>query len=75
VDAVLTVAGREQARSWGGSIEADSVTLVGTIRHQLGDATGEVLLDLRVTRTSPPGGPPADGRTATNHYRGHIGAG
>ena len=75
VDAVLTVAGREQARSWGGPIEADSVTLVGTIRHQLGDATGEVLLDLRVTRTSPPGGPPADGRTATNHYRGHIGAG
>ena len=75
VDAVLTVAGRERAWSWGGSIEADSVTLAGTIQHRLGDATGEVLLDLLVTRTAPPGGPPAGGRTATNHYRGHIGAG
>jgi hypothetical protein len=37
----------------------------------LGDAIGEVLLDLRVTRTAPP----ADGRTTTNHYRGRIGAG
>jgi hypothetical protein len=72
VDAVLTVSGREQTWSWGGSIEADSVTLIGTIQHQLGDAIGEVLLDLRVTRTAPPAGGRA---TTTNHYRGRIGAG
>ena len=82
VDAVLTVAGRDETWSWGGSIEADSVTLIGTVEHRLGDATGEVVLDLQVTQPGPDGGTrsgersgPDGERTATNHYRGRIGAG
>ena len=82
VDAVLTVAGRDETWSWGGSIEADSVTLIGTVEHRLGDATGEVVLDLQVTQPGPDGGAHSgehsgqgSERTATNHYRGRIGAG
>ncbi len=53
-------------RSWGGALEADSVTLIGTLEVSLGDATGAVTLELDLT---------IDGATlATNRYEGRIGA-
>jgi len=80
VDAVLTVAGKEESWSWGGPVEADSVTLVGTVEHPLGDATGPVDLALHLVR--PADGVGADNGTESagpgavaNHYSGRIGAG
>jgi len=53
-------------RSWGGALEADSVTPVGTVELALGDATGAVVLELDLT---------VDGEVvATNRYEGRIGA-
>ena len=80
VDAVLTVAGKEESWSWGGPVEADSVTLVGTVEYPLGDATGLVDLALHLVRPADGGG--ADNGTESagpgavaNHYSGRIGAG
>ena len=54
------------ARSWGGALEADSVTPIGTIELELGDTIGTVVLELELS---------VDGETlATNRYEGRIGA-
>jgi hypothetical protein len=80
VDAVLTVAGKKESWSWGGPIEADSVTLVGTVEHPLGDATGPV--DLMLHLVGPADGADAGNGTESadpgaviNRYSGRIGAG
>ena len=53
-------------RSWGGALEADSVTPIGTIALELGDAIGTVVLELELS---------VDGATlTTNRYEGRIGA-
>ena len=53
-------------RSWGGALEADSVTPIGTIELELGDTIGTVVLELELS---------VDGETlATNRYEGRIGA-
>ncbi len=53
-------------RSWGGALEADSVTPIGSIELELGDTIGKVVLELELS---------VDGETlATNRYEGRIGA-
>jgi len=53
-------------RSWGGALEADSVTPVGTVELALGEATGAAVLELELT---------VDGEVlTTNRYEGRIGA-
>ena len=53
-------------RSWGGALEADSVTPIGSIELELGDTIGRVVLELELS---------VDGETlATNRYEGRIGA-
>ena len=61
------------------AIQADDGDIV---LHGVDEATGEVVLDLQVTQPGPDGkarsgerSGPDGGRTATNHYRGRIGAG
>ena len=76
VDAVLTVAGKEESWSWGGPVEADSVTLVGTVEYPLGDATGPVDLALHLVHPVDGVGAESAGPGAmANHYSGRIGAG
>ncbi len=73
VDAVLAVDGqaaRTVRRSWGGPLASDSVTHVGTLELDLGEATGGVSLDLRLAFDGPDG--PVD---AANRYEGRIGVG
>lgn len=78
VDAHLSVEGptgngasdRATTRSWGGALAADSVTHVGSLELDLGDATGEVVLDLALSFDGPDG--PVE---VANHYRGRIGVG
>ncbi len=68
VDAGLRIGGDGPVvqRSWGGPLEPDSVTLIGTLEVPLGDATGAVTLELDLT---------LDGvAAATNLYEGRIGA-
>ena len=58
---------------------ADSVTLVGTVEHPLGDATGPV--DLMLHLVGPADDDAGDGTESaapgavTNYYSGRIGAG
>ncbi|MDG2427455.1 MAG: hypothetical protein P8M16_03420 [Acidimicrobiales bacterium] len=53
-------------RSWGGSLQADSVTMIGTFEVPLGDATGSVVLELELTID--------EDHAVTNRYEGRIGA-
>jgi len=62
--------GRSVLRSWGGALKADSVTHVGTLDLDLGDATGSVVLDLTLSFDGPDG--PVE---VANQYRGRIGVG
>ena len=68
VDSRLLIKTKELVveRSWGGSLEADSVTMIGTFELPLGDATGSVVLELGLTIDG--------GHTVTNRYEGRIGA-
>ncbi|MDP6867155.1 MAG: hypothetical protein QF844_01515 [Acidimicrobiales bacterium] len=53
-------------RSWGGALEADSVTPIGTVELELADAIGVVVLELELS---------VDGEMlATNRYEGRIGS-
>ena len=73
VDAHFSVEGATHpaiTRSWGGALAADSVTHVGSLELDLGDATGAVVLDLSLSFDGPDG--PVE---LANRYRGHIGAG
>ena len=78
VDAHFSVAGLSVdgethpaiTRSWGGALAADSVTHIGSLELDLGDATGAVVLDLSLSCDGPDG--PVE---LANRYRGHIGAG
>jgi len=71
VDAVLCVndnPSRTTERSWGGALEPDSVTHIGTLELDLGDATGAVSLELTLSFDGP------DGPTViSNKYLGRIG--
>ena len=78
VDAHFSVAGLSVdgethpaiTRSWGGALASDSVTHIGSLELDLGDATGAVVLDLSLSFDGPDG--PVE---LANRYRGHIGAG
>jgi hypothetical protein len=61
---------RSISRSWGGALAVDSVTHVGTLDLDLGDATGAVVLDLALSFDGPDGSV-----EVANHYRGRIGVG
>tara|TARA_Y100000590_G_scaffold50625_1_gene53351 strand:- start:2730 stop:2942 length:213 start_codon:yes stop_codon:yes gene_type:complete len=59
---------RTTERSWGGALEPDSVTHIGTLELDLGDATGAVSLELTLSFDGP------DGPTViSNKYLGRIG--
>jgi beta-mannosidase len=68
VDARLLIGsdGPVVERSWGGPLEADSVTLIGTLELPLEGATGPVALDLTLTLD--------DDLPVTSRYEGRIGA-
>lgn len=57
-------------KSWGGRLEADSVTHVGTLELDLAEMTGRVVLELQLSFDGPEGG-----IVVTNRYEGRIGAG